>query len=122
MKKNILIVVCAVLVFSSCTQHPSSASLSSKSPDGKTAITIDGKKPGSLDPFTVVLSIKTGEVDQGSLQFEITASELTDSNVKFKWADSQNCRITFVQTDGGERVFAYYATATNVIVKEVKSE
>jgi len=120
--KGLISIVCIVLIFASCTQHPVSASLSSKSPDGKTTITIDGKKPSPLDPFTVILSVKTVGLDQGSLQFEIAASELTNSNVKFKWTDSQNCRITFVQTDGGERVFAYYATATNTIVKEVKNE
>ena len=120
--KELIPMVCLAMLFASCTQHPVSASLSSKSPDGKTTISINGKKPGSLDPFTVTLSVKTGEVDQGSLQFEITSSELTESNVKLKWADSQNCRITFVQTDGGERIFAYYAAGANVIVKEVKNE
>lgn len=120
--KKLIPILSAVLIFTSCGQHPTSASLSSKSPDGKTTISVNAKKETALDPFTVTLSVKTGNVDEGSLQFEITASALNDSNVKFKWADSQNCRITFVQTDGGERVFAYYATGTSVIVREGKNE
>jgi hypothetical protein len=120
--KKLIPILCAVLIFTSCGQHPASASLSGKSPDGKTVITVNAKKPTSLDPFTVTLNVKTGSVDEGSLQFEITAPELNESNVKFKWMDSKNCHITFVQTDGGERVFAYYATGNNVIVREVKNE
>ena len=120
--RKLISLLSIVLIFTSCGQHPSSASLSSKSPDGKTVITVAAKKQASLDPFTVTLSVKTEGIDEALSQFEITATELTDSNVKFKWADPQNCRITFVQTDGGERVFAYYATASNVIIKEVKNE
>ena len=120
--KRIITLLFSVLFFAGCQQHPVSASLSSKSPDGKITISIDAKKQAALDPFTVTLSVKSGEADQGSLQFEIAASQLDDSNVKFKWVDSNNCRITFVQTDGGERAFIYYATASNVVVKEVKNE
>lgn len=112
----------AVLLFASCQQHPVSASFTSKSPDGKTVISVNAKKLAALDPFTVTLDVKSGGADEGSLQFEITAAELNDSNVKFKWADANNCRITFVQTDGGERVFMYYATASNVVLREVKNE
>ena len=110
------------LLFVSCTQHSAYTSLSSKSPDGKAMIAISGEKATSLDPFTVTLSVKIGESDQGSIQFEIASSELTDSNVKFKWADSQNCCITFIQNDGEKRIFAYYAAGTNIVVKEVKTQ
>ena len=122
MKRLIPLFLFSVLLFASCQQHPVTASLTSKSPDDKTVININAKKVAALDPFTVTMSIKTGSTDEGSLQFEIAASELNDSNVKFKWADPQNCRITLVQTDGGERVFVYYATASNVIIKEIKNE
>ena len=120
--KRILALSLAVLLFAACQQHPVSTSLSSKSPDGKTTISVNAKKEAALDPFTVTLDIKTGGADEGSLQFEIAAKELNDSNVKFKWADPNNCRITFVQTDGGERVFMYYATTGNVVVREIKNE
>jgi hypothetical protein len=120
--KKLIVLALSVLLFTACQQHPVAASLSSKSPDGKTVINIDAKKVAALDPFTVTMSIKTGATDDGSLQFEIAASELNDSNVRFKWADSQNCTITFVQSDGGERAFAYYATTSNVLIKEIKNE
>ncbi len=120
--KQLIPLSLSFLLFAACQQHPVSASLSSKSPDEKTVITVSAKKQASLDPYTVVLSVRTGTTDEGSLEFEIAASEMNESNVKFKWTDANNCRITFVQSDGGERVFMYYATASNVILKEVKNE
>jgi hypothetical protein len=120
--RNLLLPLFAVLILASCQQKPSSASFSSKSPDGMTTISVTGKKEVALDPFTVVLAVRTGDTDEGSLTFEIAADQLTDTNVKFKWADSQNCRISFTQTDGGERAFMYYADGNNVIIKEVKNE
>jgi hypothetical protein len=120
--KRISILALSVLLIAGCQYKPVTASLSSLSPDGKTNISINAKKEAALDPFTVTLSVKTGGADEGSLQFEIAAKEIKETNVKFKWTDSNNCRITFVQSDGGERVFAYYATASNVVVKEIKNE
>ena len=117
MKKLIALLI-AVLVFASCQQHPVSGSLSSTSPDGKTVISVDGKKATSLDPFTVTMEVKSGKESMGSLQFEITAVMLDASNVKFDWSDANNCIITFTHSDGEKRVFRYYATASNVILRE----
>jgi|GEM_PF-3660631 len=110
-----------VFLLTSCG-HPSAVSLSSKSPDGNTEIKIDAKKASGLDPYTVTLKTLTGGKETGSAQFEITVSEMNESNVKFKWADANNAQITFTQTDGGQRVFVYFADANNVILKETKNE
>jgi hypothetical protein len=117
MKKLIPLLI-LVLVFAACGQKPVSGSLSSTSPDGKTTISVNGKKASSLDPFTVTLEVKSGKESMGSLQFEITASALDASNVKFDWSDANNCIITFTHSDGEKRVFRYYATASNVILRE----
>ena len=120
--KKLLPLFLAVLILTSCQQHPVSASLSSPSPDGKTMITIKAQKPSSLDPFTVTMEVKEGDVSQGSLQFEIGASTIDSSNVKYEWADSNNCIITFTHSDGEKRIFRYYATSTNVVLQEIKKD
>jgi hypothetical protein len=66
----------------------------------------------------VTLEAKSGKESMGSLQFEITASTLDASNVKFDWSDANNCIITFTHSDGEKRVFRYYATTSSVILRE----
>jgi hypothetical protein len=56
------------------------------------------------------------------LQFEITASTLDSSDVRFAWSDSNNCLITFTHSDGEKRVFRYYATSTSVLLQEQKKD
>jgi hypothetical protein len=112
----------SVLTFTSCQQHPVSASIVSISPNSKTQININAKKQSPLDPLTVSMEVKSGGNSEGSLQFEVTAATLDSSNVKFNWEDSQNCTITFIHSDGEKRIFRYYATANNIILQEIKKD
>ena len=114
-------VIFTLLILSSCGQRPLTALVSSSSPDGKTQLTVSGKRALTMDPFTVTMEVKTNNNVDGSLQFEVAATSLDSTNVKFAWKDSQNCLITFIYTDGEKRVFRYYATATNVILQEEKN-
>lgn len=117
MNKLITFIAVAFL-FASCGPHSATGSLSSASPDGKTVISVNGKKPAILEPFTVTMEVKTNDKSEGSMKFEVAASVLDTSDVKFDWMDSQNCLITFIHTDGEKRVFRYYATATTVMLRE----
>ena len=119
--RKLIPLLLAVLVFASC-QHPVSVSLSSPSPDGKTVISVDAKKKYSLDPLTVVMEVRIDGKSEGSMQFEVTGATLDSSNLKFVWADSNNCLITFTHTDGEKRVFQYYANASDIILREVKKD
>ena len=109
------------LILASCGAH-TTVSLSSLSPDGKATISVNAKKQTSLDPFIVSLGAKSGDIPYGSLQFEVAASTLDTTDVKFDWQDSQNCLITFIQTDGEKKKFTFYATATNVLLQEYKAK
>ena len=114
-------IILLVSILASCG-HPTTASLSSQSPDGKNKISVNAKKQTSLDPFIVSLGAKSGDIPYGSLQFEVAASTIDTTDVKFDWQDSQNCRITFIQTDGEKKMFTFYATASNVILQEYKEK
>jgi len=114
--------ICLVLFFMSCGQHPLTATLSNTSPDGKTKIQVTAKKEASLDPFTVTLDVKSADLPEGTLQFEISASTLDSSNVTFDWRDAQECRITFTQSDGDKRIFALTSSGSSVVVGEVKKD
>lgn len=118
---RLILILLLVLILTSCGQT-TPVSLSSKSPDGKTTISVNAKKQTSLDPFVVVLGVKSGDVPNGSLKFEVAASSLDSTNVKFDWQDPNNCRITFTQTDGEKKMFTFYATATNVVLQEYKEK
>ena len=93
--------------------------LKSTSPDGKTVLTVDADKSSALDPYKVVMHVKSGDIPDGSLQFEVVAGELNDSNVKFDWADSRNFTIRFVQRDGDTKTFSLRVSDTNAILEPV---
>jgi hypothetical protein len=118
--RKLIPLLLAVLIFGSCQQRPLSGTVSGSSPDGKTTISATAVRKASLDPFTVTMEVKTVSESQGSLQFEVAASAIDSSDVKFDWKDNNNCIITFIQSDNEKRIFRYYATATNVILQEVK--
>ena len=117
-----LIPILFVLLLLNSCGHPVSASLSSPSPDGKTTINVNAKKQAALDPFIVTLEVRSGNSVDGSLQFEIAASSIDSSNVKFDWKDPRNCMIYFTQSDGEKRIFSFYSTNNNVILQEFKKD
>jgi hypothetical protein len=116
--KNISLLLFIAFALSSC--HETVVQLKSSSPDGKTTITMNAKKASALDPYRVSLFVKSGDIPGGSLEFEITAGELNDSNVKFDWKDADNCVIKFTQSDGEVRTFVLQVSDTNVVLQEQK--
>lgn len=108
-----------LLLVTSCKQ-PLNATLTKKSPDGKTQVTITGKKEMAMDAFHTTLTVKSGDIPEGSLIFEIYANNLTDENVKFDWQDNQHATITFTQSDNELRHFSLLADDTHVLVEEIK--
>jgi hypothetical protein len=107
-----------LFLLTSCHQ-PKVATVTKTSSDGKTKVTIVGKKETPLDPFHVTLTVKSGDIPEGSLIFEIAASDLTDDNVRFDWSDPQHAIITITQTDDDKKIFKLSVSDTQVIVAPV---
>ena len=95
---------------------PKDVKLEKTSPDGATHITISGKKATALDPYQVSLAVKSGDIPEGSLNFEVAADDLNDSNVRVDWSDAQHGVITFTQRDGEPRTFVLSVSQTGVIL------
>jgi hypothetical protein len=117
--KKVLPLIFVLLTLMSCN-NPVSTSLENKSPDGKTLISIKADKENPLMPFTVNMNVKSGDIPEGGLQFEIGAKVLDDSNVKFDWSDNQTCVISFTQGDGDVRKFDLKVSDSNVLLQEAK--
>ena len=110
--------IAILFLLSSCGQ-PKTATLTKVSADGKTHVTITGKKDSALDPFHTTMTVKSVDIPEGSLIFEVYADDLTDKNVRFDWSDADHAIITFTQSDGEKRVFSLAVSETNVIVAPV---
>ena len=117
--RHLLLFATLLLCLTSCNEKLT-ATLTKTSPDGKTKININGKKQVSGDSFHTTLTVKSGNIPEGSIIFEIFATDLNDKNVKFEWSDTHHALITFTQSDNENRVFSLLATETNVVVEEVK--
>ena len=65
------------------------------------------------------MTVKSGDIPEGSLIFEIYDDDLNDSNVRFDWADSNNAVITFTQRDGEKKTFKLTVSDSNVILAPV---
>ena len=116
--RKIISVFAIVCLLVSCGQ-PKSVSLVKESADHKTKVTIIGKKDSSADPFHVTMSVKSGDIPEGSLLFEVYADDISDKNIRFDWSDSQHAIITFTQSDGEVRIFSLAVSDTNVILAPV---
>ena len=114
-----LFVLAILFSLTSCNEKLN-ANLTKTSPDGKTKIAINGKKQVSGDAFHTTMTVKSGDIPEGSIIFEIYAADLNDENVKFDWSDAHHAMISFTQSDNEKRVFSLLATETNVVVEEVK--
>ena len=117
--KQVLPLLFILSTLMSCN-NPISTSLDNKSPDGKTVITIKADKENPLMPFIVNMNVKSGNVPEGGLQFEIGAKVLNETNVKFDWSDNQTCVISFTQGDGDIRKFDLKVSDSNVLLEESK--
>ena len=117
--RSTLFILAILFLLTSCNEKLN-ANLSKVSPDGKTKVTINGKKQVSGDSFHTTMTVKSGDIPEGSIIFEIYASDLNDENVKFSWIDAHHAMISFTQSDNEKRVFSLLATETNVVVEELK--
>lgn len=111
-------VVTILLFLVSCGQ-PKDVTFIRKSPDGSCTITITGRKASSLDPYQVSLGVRAGDIPEGSLNFEIYADQLDDSNIRIDWSDQQHAIITFTQRDGEPRVFTLAVSDSGVLLVPV---
>lgn len=113
-------VITLLLVFTlaSCGQ-PKDVTLTKSSPDGKTIISIKGQKFSSFDPFHISLAVRSGDIPEGSLSFEVAADDLNDGNVRVDWSDAQHAVITFTQRDGEPRIFTLAVSETGVLLAPV---
>ena len=111
--KKLLPILAILFMLTSCGSK--TAVLTKMSADNKTKVTITGKKE-PLGPFHTVLTVKSGDIPEGSLIFEIYADDLTDANVRFDWSDAQHAVITFTQRDGIMRMFQLSVSDTHVLV------
>ncbi len=113
-------IVSIILLFMlvSCGQ-PKDVKLTRLSPDSKTVVTITGKKSSALDPYQVSLAVHSGDIPEGSLNFEVYADDLTDSNVRLDWSDAQHAVITFTQRDGEPRIFTLAVSESGVLLAPV---
>ena len=114
-----LILLHLLLFLASCGS-PKTSTLVKTTQDGKTTITISGKKQMSLSPFSVTMTVKSGDIPEGSLLFEIVADDINDSNVRVDWSDAQHGMITFTQRDNAQKIFSITVSDTQVLVVPVK--
>lgn len=110
--------VILLFMLASCSQ-PKDVKLTKLSPDSKTVVTITGKKASALDPYQVSLAVHSGDIPEGSLNFEVYADDLNNSNVRLDWSDAQHGVVTFTQRDGDPRVFTIAVSESGVLVTPV---
>lgn len=113
--KKIIPILAVLFLLSSCS-GPTNVVMTKDSADGKTKVTIHGKRDSAIEPFKVTMTVKSGDIPEGSLIFEVYTSDLNDSNVRFDWSDSQHAVITFTQKDGEKKIFKLTVSDTNVIL------
>ena len=115
--KKILPILAILFMLTSCGSK--TAVLTKMSADGKTKVTVTGKKE-ALGPFHTVLTVKSGDIPEGSLLFDVYADDLTDANVRFDWSDAQHAIITFTERDNTQRLFQLSVSDTHVLVVPIQ--
>ncbi|MBS1686796.1 MAG: hypothetical protein JSS76_18810 [Bacteroidetes bacterium] len=109
-----------LLGLGSCGQ-PKDVKMVRSSADGKVIVTITARKASALDPFQVSMAVRAGDIPEGSLNFEVAADDLNDSNVRVEWSDPQHAVITFTQRDGEPRIFTLTVSESSVLLVPVIS-
>jgi|JI9StandDraft_1071089.scaffolds.fasta_scaffold78123_1 hypothetical protein len=118
-KLPFLALSCFVLFLVSCG-NSSKITLLKTSPDKQIKITILAERDLSLEPWKVKLSVQAYDFKEGSLAFQIYATDITDENVKLEWQDKYHCLITFEESDKKLRKFQLRASENQVILGEVE--
>ncbi len=113
-----LIFLITATAFSSCNGK-TSALVENTSATGKVKIKISAKRDTSLDPFKTEITVNAYDFKEGKLLLEVIASDLNKENVKFNWADDNNCLITIEETDKHLRSFQLIASPSQFQLAEI---
>lgn len=114
---KLLIPILLTLFLASCSEKKQS--IENFSPDKKISITVDGKRPNSLDPWILEFKIKSGD-KTGSLATEFHAGDLNAENVKFNWLEADFCEVTLTEQDDTKRSFLIRADEQGIKMQEQK--
>ncbi len=110
-------IILAIFGLNAC-QEKSSKEIVFTSADELIKITVNGKKPTQLDPWTVELAIQYKDRKKEPLMLEIFAENLNQETVKLDWQDNKNGKITFYQQDGTTRKLNVFASEEGVAMRE----
>ena len=84
------------------------------------SINIVGNKPNALDPFTVGLTVTHKQSKKtATLNMEVYANDLNDSNPIFETKDKGKYALIFSQTDNTVREFILYVQDNEVVLEEI---
>lgn len=111
------IVILAIFGLNAC-QEKSAKEMVFTSANEQIIVTVNGKKPTPLDPWTVELALKYKDNKKEPLMMEIFAEDLNDKTVRLEWQDNQNGKITFFQQDGSKRTLAIFANEQGIAMRE----
>ncbi len=103
--KNLLFVVTALFIISSCNVEKKDAVVS-QSPDGNVKVSVSGKRESPLTGWNINI-VAEGKGLKGNISFEFFGSDLNDKTVQFVWEGNEKCTITFLQKDDTKRVFLF---------------
>lgn len=112
------VILLSILVLASCNGK-TSAALENTSPNGKAVIKITASRSNVFDAFKTEMTVKAYDFKEGKLLMEITADDLNNENVKFRWLDDNNCIITIEERDKHVRSFQLIASDTQVQLAEI---
>jgi hypothetical protein len=108
-----------IVLLASCSTKPDFY-LEKEFQDGNVKVRINATQAVAFDPWKVTLAVKAYTYDEGSLAFQITADELSESNIRFEWVDDSTCNIYFKERGGYEKQFRLVASPERVQMAEVK--
>lgn len=116
MKKTITAILLATLLVS-CKEEIREG-INSKSPDGKTTLSVSAKGTGIVEPWRTTLKADSEGV-KGEVIFEFYAGDVSHENVTFVWNKEGNCVVTFTQRDDTQRVFEFVAGGHGAVWRDL---
>lgn len=117
MKRQILksVILLLVVVLASCSAKQEEMVITS--PKGNIELSFKANKPTSFDPFVVKMSIKGYEKER-SLTFDMYNSDFNSETVVVDWQDENKFILTFIQSDGDNRIMDVYLSADEIKLQE----
>jgi hypothetical protein len=119
MKTTTQLFAIILLMFAASCGNTGKVTIENTSANQQVKVVLNAERLSALDPYKVNLNVKAYDFKEGQLQFEIMASSLDTSNVKFNWTDDNNCLITITERDGKPRSFQLIADANQVQLAEI---